>query len=203
MDAKTNTTVSRYFWVYSGTTPVPGLQMSDFMRGVFKDGVASTVAINVFEVNASTYPGLYRSAFVPDQSGSWYTFVKHSSYTISPAPSQDAIRVLDHDVDDIFSGLPQAPSGSTVLVGTDYGGTDNLRYTDLKGTGIADATVWAYFKDDWDAGTTGRTYVKSWTKTDLDGKLDFPLVLSSGYWYTIVYYRVGAPDHDVKELYVS
>lgn len=203
MSYKVNQAVNRYFWVYDGTTPVVGLVTTDFDSGIFVDGLESSLSLQVYEVDAVNHPGFYRAMFAPDETGGWYLYLKHSTYTVTPSEDNREFQVYEHDIDEVFEAMPQAEPGTTVLVGTDYGGTDNLRYVDLQGTGIADAQVWAYIRDEWDAGQTGLNFVKSKTVTDQDGRLSFPMVLSTGYWYSIVYFRESAFDHDVKEIYVQ
>lgn len=202
MSAKINKTVVLYFWVYDQSTPVSGLADSQFQKIVLFNGSPTARPLTVYEVNADLHPGLYRGQLVPNILGYWYIEIKHSSYTTNPDPAGLAFECVPVDLADIYQLILHTPPGDMVLVGTDYGGADNLRYIDRHGTGIPDGEVRAYLKTDYDSGNLGASYIKSSSRTDINGRLSAPLVLSPNYWYKIVYVVPGRQP-DVKELFVS
>jgi hypothetical protein len=93
-------------------------------------------------------------------------------------------------------GSPSLGDGDTA-VNHDNGGIDNLRYTRGDGvTGIANATVRAYVRTDYDAGNltnlVGRTITKD------DGRWVDSLMLNSGVEYAIRFELIGQYGPDVK-----
>lgn len=201
MQIKSGTTYIKFFKVTSDETPVSGLTNLDFMKSVFYESTVSSITATVFEVNSFNAPGIYRFQFVPTQSGWWGYEVTCPGFEVSPQVL-GTFQATGHDIDEVFSVLTSTPPGGSILVDTDYGGVDNLRYTGLQGTGVADADVRAYLKTDYDQGELGATYIKSSTRTDTNGRLSSPLVLSPGYHYSIVYVVPGRVG-DVKEIFVG
>lgn len=202
--------LSKYFWVYDSSyqNPILGLSIVDFKIGVYKDGGPVDNPIGVVEVNSLESPGLYRISLTPNERGNWYAYAKidkpEYNYILSTGPvvaiEED---LIDCDLEDIFQLLTETPPNGHVLVDTNYGGEDNLRYVDLKGSGIADADVMVFLKSDYEIGNTGGSYVRASTRTDIDGRFVKPLVLGEGYEYILVYYRSSSAGPDLKELFVG
>lgn len=93
--------------------------------------------------------------------------------------------------DDVNTGT------GAVAVDHNTGGTDTLRYTSDGSTGIADATVTAYLKSDYDAGVMN---VQAFTTTKSDGRWTSPLYLDDGVAYTIVFQKGTQYGPDVEEV---
>lgn len=79
---------------------------------------------------------------------------------------------------------PGADMPGAVPVDHNFGGTDNFRLTYL-GSGVANVTISAYDRADFDAGRTGSMYLVDRVLTNQDGRWARPMVLSPGD-YTIV-----------------
>jgi hypothetical protein len=75
-----------------------------------------------------------------------------------------------------------------VAVNHNTGGTDNLRY--LYGSNpIGDGTIIAYLASDYTAGNTSNPQGQS--TTGADGRWLSPIILQSGYTYTLAFSKQG------------
>ncbi|MBI5075629.1 MAG: hypothetical protein HZB62_10765 [Nitrospirae bacterium] len=90
--------------------------------------------------------------------------------------------------------------GGDTAVNHNTGSADNLRYTTALGAGISGATIKAYLKTDYDAGSRTDAYVKGRTTTDVNGRWNNDLYLDAGYTYTVLFYKSGAYGPDTKEV---
>ncbi|MDP9175421.1 MAG: hypothetical protein M3O30_16385 [Planctomycetota bacterium] len=89
----------------------------------------------------------------------------------------------------ITGNVPTTPGGSGAIpLNQNTGGTDNLRYIDTHGNGIANATILIYQATDW---PTNPTNVQSSSATGPDGRWATPAFVNPG-TYIAVFFKLGA-----------
>lgn len=70
-------TVQEDFTVYNGSSLVTGLSDGDFSKFLYSpDGTQSVIAVSITELGS----GNYRASFIPNETGTWYLTITHSSY---------------------------------------------------------------------------------------------------------------------------
>lgn len=112
--------------------------------------------------------------------------------TGSYSAANSSLEALRARGDSAWTPDPTAGTGDgSVTVGTDYGGTDNLRVLDSLGDPVDNATIVAYLKADWDAGNQGDAYRVAQTTSAVDGRLALPLQLDPE-TYTLFCYKEGS-----------
>jgi hypothetical protein len=89
-----------------------------------------------------------------------------------------------------------------VEVDHDYGGTDNLRYVTSSGIGIDGATVYAFLKEDYDAGHRSATHARARSLTNVDGRWAAPMMLDPA-WYVMYFYKQNAWGPDTATIQVT
>lgn len=93
-----------------------------------------------------------------------------------------------------------AVSEDKAVVDHNTGGTDALRYLTTAGLGISGATIRAYLKADYDAGTFT---LRATTTTTDSGRWATPLYLDHTTAYTLVFEKDGSYGPDEKEITTS
>lgn len=86
-------------------------------------------------------------------------------------------------------------------VSSDFGGPNTLAYQDETGTGISDATVRVYKREDYQQSRRSFRYIVAGTTTDESGRLIRPLLLAPG-WYIMVFAKGSAFGPDTVTLKV-
>jgi hypothetical protein len=107
----------------------------------------------------------------------------------------------DNRVEDITS-RPLDPNFGTGNETIDHntGGIDQLRYIDTNGIGIDNADIMAYLKADYDAGSKSWSYIKDYTKTDVNGRWQWPMHLDTGSTYTLEFFKQGEFTTAIVEI---
>lgn len=113
----------------------------------------------------------------------------------TPGDSVDVV-AFDPTQGDACFGL------GAILVDHNYGGPDNLRYTDPSGVPIDNARIYIYLKSDYDAGRTGIEYLKGCSETDVNGRWKRAVMLDPEI-YSIVFFKQGEYGPDVVEVIVG
>jgi len=90
----------------------------------------------------------------------------------------------------------------SISVGTNYGGTNALKYQTSGGAGVDNAVIRAYLKSDYDAGNTGEAFVQGRTMTKVGGTFIAPLMLDAAV-YTLVYEKQNEYGPDTVEVTVA
>ena len=111
----------------------------------------------------------------------------------------DATPIQAEDLDGLLDGL----IGSGVIeVDHDTGGTDNLQYVTANGIGIDNATIYAFLRADWDAGSHGMDAVRAQSITNVAGRWERPMLLDPG-WYVMYYFKQSAWGPDTVAILVE
>jgi hypothetical protein len=105
------------------------------------------------------------------------------SYLINAADSQ-AILTLMASLQTLVGGA------GPVLVDHNYGGTNNLQYTDPQGSGIEGAVIQAFRLADFNAGRRSATYIVGQSTTDINGHWILPMAMAPGA-YMLVATKIG------------
>lgn len=87
----------------------------------------------------------------------------------------------------VAMGVDEAGIGNA-LINHNTGGTDALRYVTSSGAGIADASIIAYLKTEYDSGTFT---VRSQSRTDVNGRWQWPMMVQSGQTYKLIFFKTG------------
>lgn len=135
-----------------------------------------------------------------------------SLWVVGPAWAQAAAKGgADKVWDELLAGHAAAGSAGAALAAASFGGgntavdhntggTDNLRYVaGSPPAGVADATIRAYLKSEYDAGTyveRGRAATKS------DGRWARPMYLTAGLTYAVTFAKPGVYEVSRKDVSV-
>lgn len=178
-------------------TPRPDCDPSLFSVTAKKDN--ETVSLSATFRNYST--GSYTMNWTPAATGEYsgdisydgdrkYAWYKHVlNYDADTIAS--AIATHDTDVKALLDNFGLFAGTGDTAVTEDTGGDCHLCWKTSGGAGIADAVVYAYVEEDWDAGLRTDAYVRGWTRTDDSGGFQWPLRLNSGITYKLIYKKAG------------
>jgi hypothetical protein len=111
--------------------------------------------------------------------------------TVTGQPGDTAVNVSSalHDATPIQAEDLDGLIGSGVIeVDHDTGGTDNLQYVTANGIGIDNATIYAFLRDDWNAGKRDYDAVRAQSITDVEGRWERPMLLDPN-WYVIYFFK--------------
>lgn len=186
-------------------TTTPGLALFLFSRSHDDFAAWATDKIALPEVGAGS--GLYR-ATLPAAADDVYEV-----FTGSAAPTDWTTRSIGHvstvgdkmaatiaanlDAPVSEGGAGTGSGDGDTAVNHDTGGADALAYLDAGGAGVDGATVRAYLKADYDAGTFT---VRGRATTDSAGRWVAPMYLNSGLTYTLVFAAQGRFGPDTTEV---
>ena len=69
------------------------------------------------------------------------------------------------------------------------------------GIGIDNATIYAFLRDDWDAGKRGIDAVRAQSRTNVEGRWEWAMLLDPN-WYVMYYFKQYAwgPDTAVVQV---
>ena len=113
----------------------------------------------------------------------------------TPGNSQYTEEALELSGSSFFSGT------GSVIVDWNYDGGD-YRYLDGVGSGIQDATVFAYLKSDYDNNRREAQFVQAQTWTNVHGEWRGPMNLDAG-TYTLYYFKRGQYGPDTQDVVVT
>lgn len=115
----------------------------------------------------------------------------------------------DTAIPSVATVFDMTPAQATDLVGRgaipvdhNYGGTDALAYKTSTGRGIADATIYAYLKSDYEAGRRSANYIIAESRTNVHGRWRAPMMLDPAK-YKLVCFKTGQFGPDVKTITVE
>jgi hypothetical protein len=105
----------------------------------------------------------------------------------------DANASFTVDTDSIVRALAATLGAGTgdTAVNHHTGGVDNLRFLDSQGASVGNGGIAAYLKDDYDAGLVSLPFVRGVSRTRDDGRWQWPLMLNTGFTYTVVMRKSG------------
>ncbi|MCK5017710.1 MAG: hypothetical protein KAS32_11665 [Candidatus Peribacteraceae bacterium] len=109
--------------------------------------------------------------------------------------------------EEALTNVPECPASvspglGSVVVDWNYGGNDFRYLTGPGGTGIVDASVYAYLKDDYDNNRREAQFIKAQTWTNILGEWRHPMNLDED-TYTLYYFKRGQYGPDTVEVVVS
>jgi hypothetical protein len=110
------------------------------------------------------------------------------------AALHDATPVQASDLDGLIGS-------GVVEVDHDTGGADNLQYVTANGIGIDNATIYAFLRDDWNAGKRDMDAVRAQSLTNVEGRWEWSMLLDPN-WYVVYFFRQGAWGPDTATVQV-
>jgi hypothetical protein len=109
------------------------------------------------------------------------------------------IEVGGEDADLAAPALPGTGPG-TIRVDHDYCDPDALAYHDACGNGIVGATILAFTKADYDAGSRDAAHAVASSSTMANGRWSFAMLLCEGVDYVLVFEKPGLFGPDTVEI---
>jgi len=107
MNTKAGNEIKYVFSVFVALAPVVGLTNTDFVKYVYKNGVASAVAVVVSEIGS----GHYVASYTPDSVGVWFVGVRRATMELA---FESVFIVNSVDIDDML--IPLGTSMVTISV---------------------------------------------------------------------------------------
>jgi len=106
---------------------------------------------------------------------------------------------LNQTTTTILENLGVFVDGS-VPISHDFPTQDNLRYVDETGSGIDNASIVVYLKEDYVLNKKSKTFIKGSSSTRSDGRWSSPIYLDSGMIYVVEFYKQGEYTISSKEI---
>ena len=99
----------------------------------------------------------------------------------------------------ILQNLGIHTTGS-IPVDHNYPTTDSLRYLDVQGSGIDNASIVIYLKDDYINNNKSKDFIKGSSTTKMDGRWNSPIYLDSDLTFIVEFYKQGEFQVTTSEI---
>lgn len=173
--------------------PIVGAQSYEIVSKI--DGVAVTPVSTVQVPAEQTRAILQSRQFVLESADVLTVEIKGGADDLSV----NTIAILV-DVTPVRSS--DLTGAGSVVVDHNYGGEDELAIVTTGGVSVAQATIRAYRKANYDAGQRSAAFILGWTLTDVNGRWIRPLMLDPGS-YTLYIFKPGSIQSTVSEIIVE
>ena len=118
------------------------------------------------------------------------------------AAGDDDVNLISFVMDSTPARLTDLTGVGEVAVDHNYGGADTLAIETSGGARVDNALIRVYRKADYDADNRGTAFIVGTTKTDVNGRWTYPLMLDPGE-YTLYVYKPGHIQPKTQDLTVS
>jgi len=82
-------------------------------------------------------------------------------------------------------------SNGNILIDENYPSTDNLRYLNNSGTGIDNASIVVFLKEDFNLGNKSSSFIKGSSTTKMDGRWSNPIYLDPNLTFVVQFFKQG------------